>query len=63
MVNRDQVNAEIRDSIPPMLWAMYTGSIEAGFTERQSMAIVTAYVLGMAAGRIEPQNPNRGIEP
>jgi len=34
---RDQIMAAWRDSIPPMMWGMYCGFLQVGFTEEQSL--------------------------
>lgn len=48
----------MRESIPRMWWNLYQGCLEAGFDKSQSMSIVIAHVMGLAAGKIVPPNPD-----
>jgi hypothetical protein len=50
----DQDFAKIRDGIPAVWWALYTGCKERGFSDQQSFALVTSWVLGTAAGKVVP---------
>lgn len=45
MKNQDQILAEIRDSIPGLWWALYSGCLEAGFSEYQAFELVKAWIL------------------
>lgn len=40
----DQVLAQIRDGLPSFWWAIYTGCLQQGFCEKQSMQILIAYI-------------------
>lgn len=40
----EQGLAELKETFPAYLWAMYEGSMEVGFTERQAMEIVVATI-------------------
>ena len=51
---RDQALAQFRDVIPTMWRAVYDGSLEAGFDERQAFTLLQTWILA--------QNPN-GIRP
>ena len=42
----DQMLAQIKEELPKMYWAIYTGCIDEGFTEVQALQIVLATVGG-----------------
>lgn len=41
----DQELANIRDTLPSLYWALYTGCLEKGFTSAQAMQIVIASIM------------------
>lgn len=53
----DQALAAMRDTLPPMWYAIYRGCITAGFTEGQAFACVTTYILTMGPYGTRPDNP------
>jgi len=40
----DQACAEIRDTMPGLWWALYTGCKEQGFTDDQSLKLVIGFI-------------------
>jgi hypothetical protein len=40
----DQHLANLRDNLPAFYWALYTGSVDKGFTAEQAMQIVVAFI-------------------
>ena len=50
----DQAQALLKEALPSMWWAMFRGSLEAGFTHMESMDLVKTFVLGMGAAKIYP---------
>jgi hypothetical protein len=44
----EQAIAAAGDTLPRMIFAMFSGFIRAGFSEQQAMRIVCAYIEGMA---------------
>lgn len=43
-VNMEQELAKLRDGLPPIWWAIYTGCLEQGFDRDQSLRLVVAFV-------------------
>jgi hypothetical protein len=45
----DRRLAELRDGIPRLWWAYYTGCLAVGFNTEQAMSLVQTYVTAMTA--------------
>ena len=50
----DELFASIRDRMPPLWWALYTGSREAGFTDEQALILVQAFIIGSNVKSVFP---------
>ena len=44
-MNLDQMLASARDTIPPLWWGLYVGSIHCGFTTDQAFSLVQTLIL------------------
>lgn len=42
--NYDQVLAEVRDKVPALWWALYSGCLEQGFNPLQAIELVKTYI-------------------
>lgn len=42
--NFDQELAQLRDAIPAIWWAVYTGCVEKGFTPDQALQLTIAFL-------------------
>lgn len=40
----DQNLAQIRDAVPSLWWAIYSGCIQQGFLEEQALRLVIAFI-------------------
>lgn len=53
----EQELAAFRDSMPRLWWAIYCGSLAAGFSKSQAMSIVQASVLAAFGKGPQPNTP------
>lgn len=53
----DQMLANIRDMVPAVWWALYSGSVEKGFTPEQAMDLLKVWIRAS-----NPSIPNEGGE-
>ena len=53
----DQTLAVARDTIPRHWWALYQGSLAAGFGEQQAMALLQTQILSQFSGGVYPPKP------
>jgi hypothetical protein len=59
MDNHDQDLAQVRDTLPRLWWAIYSGSITAGFSREQSFILLQAYILSQCPVGIRlPPDPD-----
>lgn len=49
--NSDQELAKIRELVPGLIFAFYSGLLDKGFTEEKAMVLTQAYVHGLAGGK------------
>lgn len=50
----EQMLAGIRDTIPRVWWAVYSGLIAAGFTPGQAFVLLQTYVLAQCSNGVWP---------
>lgn len=50
----EQDMAKLRDGMPRVWWALYTGALEAGFGPAQAYGLVTAFILSQNTHGIRP---------
>lgn len=44
----DQNAAKLRESLPTMWWAVYSGCVDKGFTAEQSLVILLEFMRGIS---------------
>lgn len=60
----DQEIASMRDSLPTIWWALYSGAVDKGFTTSQALALTQTYQLSMGvAPVILPPIPHQSAPP
>lgn len=50
----DQNLAAARDTFPRLWWSLYTGAVNSGFTDSQSMSLVQTWILAQGERTIRP---------
>lgn len=53
----EQGLASFRDMTPRLWWAIYQGSLSAGFNDHQAMALLHTYILSQNPYGIRPDDP------
>lgn len=56
---REQLLADLRDSLPRMWYGIYQGSVDVGFTPLQAFTLVQTFILSQNPTGIRP-NPVEG---
>lgn len=57
-MNTEQELASIRDTVPPIWWSLYLGSVAVGFDTVQAFALVQTWILSQNSNGIQPPRTN-----